>query len=204
MKKDDINIGFLASHSGSNFQAIVEACHNGCLDTIPKVLICNNKDALVISRAKKLGIPSFHLSSQTHPNPKELDAVILKTLRLHDVNIVILAGYMKMIGAKTLNAFAGRILNTHPALLPKYGGKGMYGDNVHKAVLEAGETETGITIHIVDKNYDTGPIVNQCKIPIRADDNLNSLKQRVLKREYLFFIETLQLISSGKIKLSNI
>ena len=124
-------LGFLASHGGSNMQAIIDACKTGRLEAKPCVVISNNSDSMALQRAKNEGIPNYHVSAVTHPGRLE-DEEILRTLKRHGVDTVILAGYMKMLGPATLRAYGGRILNIHPALLPKYGGKGMYGKRVHE------------------------------------------------------------------------
>lgn len=198
-----LNLGFFASHEGSNMQAIIDACKKGQLDAKPCVVISNNGDSGALQRAKKEGIPFYHLSSKTHPDFAELDKAILEALRKHNINLVILAGYMKKLGSKTLEAYKGRVLNIHPALLPKFGGQGMYGQHVHEAVLAAGEKVTGVTVHIVNEEYDSGPIVNQCQIEVYEDDTVDTLSARVLEREHTFFIETLQKISEGEIKLED-
>jgi phosphoribosylglycinamide formyltransferase-1 len=122
-------------------------------------------------------------------------------LERHGADTVILAGYMKRLGDITLKAYRGRILNIHPALLPKFGGKGMYGKRVHEAVLAAGEKVTGVTIHLIDENYDTGPIINQCRVPVLENDTADSLSQRVLTHEHRLYVETLQMIADGRIRL---
>ncbi len=182
-------------------QAIVDACKEGRLDAQPCVVISNNSDSLALERARSEGIPAYHLSSVTHPQPEALDQAILDTLRNHGVNLVILAGYMKKLGPQTLRAYRGRILNIHPALLPKFGGKGMYGRFVHEAVLAAGEKVTGVTIHLVDEEYDHGPVVAQCEVPVMENDTVETLSARVLEREHQFFAETLQEIALGTIVL---
>lgn len=195
-----LHLGFLASHGGSNMQAIIDACKRGRLDAKPCVVISNNSDSMALQRAKNEGIPRYHISSVTHPGSLE-DEEILRTLKCHGVDTVILAGYMKMLGPATLRAYRGRILNIHPALLPKYGGKGMYGKRVHEAVLAAGEKVTGVSIHIVDENYDTGPIIAQCQVPVHEGDTVDSLAERVLKHEHVLYAETLQKIADGRIAL---
>jgi phosphoribosylglycinamide formyltransferase-1 len=117
------------------------------------------------------------------------------------VDTVILAGYMKRIGPATLAVYRGRILNIHPALLPKFGGQGLYGRRVHEAVLEAGETVTGVTVHVIDEHYDTGPILNQCRVPVQEGDTADSLAERVLRHEHVLYVETLRKISEGTIVL---
>jgi len=199
MKK--LRLGFLASHGGSNMQAIIDACKDGRLDGEPAVVISNNSESTALERARRESIPHYHLSSATHPDPAELDAAILRTLEEHGVDLVILAGYMKLLGPETLTRYRGRILNIHPALLPKFGGKGLYGKKVHEAVLAAGELVTGVTIHLVDERYDAGPIVAQSEVPVLEGDTVDSLAARVLEREHQLFAETLQKIGEGKIDL---
>jgi phosphoribosylglycinamide formyltransferase-1 len=196
-----MNLGFLASGRGSNMQAVIDACKSGRLAAKPRVVISNNSGSGALARASQEGIPRYHLSGRTHPDPAQLDAAILNALLHHETELVILAGYMKKLGPRTLERYAGRIINIHPALLPKFGGLGMYGARVHQAVLGAGEKETGVTIHLVDAEYDTGPIVAQCRVPVLAGDTVESLAQRVLEQEHRFLVETIDKIVSGEITL---
>jgi phosphoribosylglycinamide formyltransferase-1 len=184
-------------------QAIVDACKTGRLDATPCVVISNNSDSLALRRAENEGIPQYHISSATHPGPME-DEEILRVLRRHGVDTVVLAGYMKILGPATLRAYRGRILNIHPALLPKFGGKGMYGKRVHEAVLAAGDKVSGVTIHVVDEHYDTGPIIAQCRVPVLDGDTANTLAERVLKHEHALYAETLQKIADGRIVLERV
>lgn len=199
MKK--LIIGFLASHNGSNMQAIIDSIKRGELDAVPAVVISNNSNAYALERAKKEGIPAYHLSSKHYPNEEELDQAILDTLIKHNVNIVCLAGYMKKVGPKVLNYFKNRVLNIHPGLLPKYGGKGMYGKFVHEAVLKAGEKQSGCTVHLVDEHYDHGRILGQKIVPVFPDDDVETLAQRVLEQEHKLYPEILQKIAKGEINL---
>jgi phosphoribosylglycinamide formyltransferase-1 len=194
-------LGFLASHNGSNMQAIIDACKNGQLDMVPTIVISNNLQSGALERAKLENIPFYHLNSTTHPDELDLDNAIKDKLIQHEVDLVILAGYMKKVGEEMLSYYENRIINIHPALLPKYGGQGMYGLRVHEAVIDNQETETGITIHLVDKHYDNGRILNQVKIPVYANETAQELQQRVLKYEHSFFVETLIKIGSEEIKL---
>jgi phosphoribosylglycinamide formyltransferase-1 len=162
-------------------------------------VISNNGDAEALLRAGRDGIPHYHRSTKTHPNPDQLDAEILRVLRQHRAEWVILAGYLRKLGPKTLAAYRGRVINIHPALLPKYGGQGMYGAHVHEAVLAAGEKETGVTIHRVDEEYDHGAIVAQCRVPVLAGDTVETLSQRVLACEHRFLVETLERIIAGDV-----
>ena len=167
-------------------------------------MISNNSNALALLRASEAGIPAFHLSSRTHPDPAELDAAICQTLRSHGhgVDIVFLAGYMRPLGPITLSRFPGRILNTHPALLPKFGGQGMYGHRAHEAVLASGDRESGVSVHIVDAEYDTGPVLAQTRVLVERSDTVEALSQRVHERELEFVVEVLGDILRGGIQLS--
>ena len=183
-------------------QAIIDAFNSGALQAIPAVIISNNSKSGALKRARKERIACYHISGKLYPDPGELDHAILNVMLDHSVNVIVLAGYMKKLGPKTLAHFEGRILNIHPALLPKYGGTGMYGMNVHEAVIAAGETESGVSIHVVDGNYDTGPVIAQAIVPVKPMDTAETLAARVLKQEHLLFPATLQKIVTGEIKLS--
>ena len=199
--ENTMNLGFFASHRGTNMQSVIDACNSGQLDAKPCVVISNNSDSEALARARRENIPAYHLSSKTIPNPERLDESILLHLRWHNVDLVVLAGYMKPLGPVTLEAYKNRIINIHPALLPKYGGLGMYGRHVHEAVITAGDTETGVTIHLVDAEYDHGQILAQCHIPVLLGDTPDSLAARVLEQEHRFLVETLQGIVTGNIRL---
>ena len=170
-----MNLGFLASHNGSNMQAIIDACCSGRLAATPAVVISNNRDSGALERARNERIPRFHLSGSTHPHPEDLDREIVDVLLEHDVNLVLLAGYMKKIGPVTLATFPGHILNIHPGLLPEYGGQGMYGRRVHEAVLAAGAATSGATVHVVDAIYDNGPALAQRKVTVEKSDTVDTL-----------------------------
>lgn len=176
---EELRLALFASHNGSNIQEIINACKKKELHAIPCIIISNNSESKVLKRAKEERIPFRHLSSKAHPDLNDLDTEILETLKKYNVNLIILAGYMKKLGPKVLKNYKSRILNIHPALLPKYGGKGMYGNYIHEAVLQAKEKETGVTIHIVDEDYDTGRIINQIKVPVFESDTVEILSKRV-------------------------
>ena len=197
-----LKLGILASHTGTNFQSILDACRKGTLAARPVVAISNNSDSMSLQRAERAGVPTFHLSGKTHPREEDLDAAILDALRDHQVELVVLVGYMKHLGPATLDHYQGRIINIHPALLPKYGGQGMYGMNVHKAVLASGDRESGPSIHLVNSEYDAGPVITQRKVPVLADDTPDSLAARVLIHEHQLLVETLIKIVDGEIDLT--
>ena len=199
-----LTLGLLASHRGSNVRAVVEACRDGRLAARPGVVISNNANSGVLEFASDSKIPSRRIGGPSFADDRARDEAILETLRQHDVDLVLLLGYMKLLGPKTTAAYRGRILNTHPALLPRFGGQGMYGARVHEAVLAAHETETGVTVHLVDEEYDHGEIVAQCRVRVEQGDTVESLSARVLEREHEFLVETLQAIASGQIVLAGL
>lgn len=195
----ELKLGFLASGGGSNVQAIIDNIKSGKLNAEACAIISNNSSAGVLERAAKEGIPYYHISSKT--NPDDASEAIINAFKSHGVNTVILAGYMKKLDPTIIEAFNGRVLNIHPALLPKYGGKGMFGINVHKAVLEAGEEQSGATIHRVTPEYDDGDILGQKFVPVLPDDIAETLAARVLEVEHQVYTETLQKIADGEIEL---
>lgn len=185
------NIAVFASHGGSDLQAIIDGCKSGKINARVCVVISNNSGSRALQRARDEGIPAIHLSEKVNPNINE---TIFKTLVQHQTDVVFLAGYMKKIPLNVLSAYRNRIFNIHPALLPKHGGKGMYGINVHRAVLAAGDTETGITIHRVTEEYDAGSILEQRKVAVHPDDTPETLSARVLEQEHIFIVEFLSKI----------
>lgn len=199
----ELRLGFLASGGGSNMQSILDACHEGRLSASARVVIGNNSKSGALTRAREAGIACYHLSSLTHADPRALDVAICDALQRHEVQVVCLAGYMKLLGVRTLTAFRGRILNIHPGLLPRHGGQGFYGKRVHEAVLAAGDAESGATVHIVDEVYDNGPVLAQARVPVQADDTPDTLGARVLIQEHQLFSKTLQKIATGEIDLED-
>ncbi len=197
-------LGFFVSHRGSNMRAIVSACQVGDLNADPALLISNNRGSAALDWAAENGLAHLHLSPKSTGSDEALDQAHLDALVDADVDLIILAGYMRKIGPKVLSAFSNRILNIHPALLPKYGGQGMYGSHVHEAVIANRETESGVTVHLVDGEYDTGPVVDQAKVPVLAEDTPEDLAARVLAQEHQFFSETLVRIVSGEINLDDL
>ena len=192
-----LKLGLLASHSGSNMQAIIDACRSGELSADPCVVVSNNSDSGALVRARTEGIAAYHLSEKTHPGI--VDREIVAVLQRHGVEVVCLAGYMKKLGVEMLAAYRERILNIHPSLLPKFGGRGMYGIRVHEAVLAAGEERSGATIHLVNGEYDQGRILAQEEVSVEAGDTPEMLQTRVLVVEHRLYAATLAQIARGEI-----
>ncbi|MBR6539982.1 MAG: phosphoribosylglycinamide formyltransferase [Bacteroidales bacterium] len=178
------NIAIFASGNGSNAESLTKYFNNGNTANV-KLIVCNNKNALVLERAKNLNIealimPKEHLCSE---NPVEL----LEILESRKIDYIILAGYLLKIPLALVNKYTHKIINIHPALLPKYGGKGMYGMNIHKAVVEAKEKETGITIHLIDEIYDNGKIIFQTTCSVEPDDTPEIVAKKISLLEQTYF-----------------
>ncbi len=160
-------IAVLASGEGTTLQALMEACN-------VVLVISNNSDSGALRRARQLDVQDLYIGKTASP-----DAETLASLEAAGADLVVLAGYMQKVGPLTLKAYRGRVINTHPSLLPKHGGKGMYGRRVHQAVLDSGDTETGVTIHHVTDEYDTGDIIDQIVIPVIPGDTVLSIEERL-------------------------
>jgi phosphoribosylglycinamide formyltransferase-1 len=172
-------IAIFASGNGSNAQRIAEYFRNGDILEI-SAIYCNNPKAFVLERAEKLGIPSVLFNRTTFFETED----VLTDLENRKTDWIVLAGFLWLIPGYLLESFPNRIINIHPALLPKYGGKGMYGAKVHEAVIASGEKESGISIHYVNANYDEGQIIFQAKFTLSKDESVSSLAEKVHFLEY--------------------
>lgn len=186
------NIAFFASGAGSTMEAFLEEWKAETLPIVPKILITNNSNCGAVEFAKRFGLNVFHISSKTHPNEEEFEKELRLKLQNHDVDLLLLVGYMKKLPAAIITQYPHRIFNTHPALLPKYGGKGMFGLNVHTAVIENNETESGATIHYVTEEYDEGQIIAQSVVSVEPNDTPESLQEKVKKSEQKLYIDTIR------------
>jgi len=194
-----MRLAFFASHNGSAAHAITKACDKEELNADPVFLISNNADSGALKWAVEDKVKAYCLNEKNMGGADKLDEEIANLINDHKIDLGICSGYMRLIGPQTISACP--ILNVHPALLPKYGGKGMYGKFVHRAVKENGDTQTGITIHLVDSEYDQGPVVAQKTLPVKPEDSAEDIENRVKAAEPDFYIETLRKIISGEIKL---
>ncbi len=196
-----LKIGFLASHGGSSMKAILEAIAGGGLRASAAVVISNNADAPALAHAGALGIPAYHLSETRLGGAAAADRAIADTLAARGADLIVLSGYLRKLGPVTLERYRGRILNIHPGKLPKYGGRGMYGRRVHAAVIAAGERTSGITIHLVDEEYDHGPVLAEREVAVEPGDTADSLAARIQAQEPGFFVDTLRRIAEGTLRL---
>jgi phosphoribosylglycinamide formyltransferase-1 len=201
MKK--LNLVVLASGGGTNLQAIINNIEAGKLNAQIKAVISNNSKAGALERARNHNIPAIHLNHKQFATPEEFDEKLLSILKENETDFLVLAGYMKMLSPTVVRTYKNRILNIHPALLPSFGGSGMYGIHVHEAVIKAGVKVTGVTVHVVDEIYDHGAIVMQKTVPVLDDDTPESLAERVLKVEHQTYSEALQLFAEGKVEIKD-
>jgi phosphoribosylglycinamide formyltransferase 1 len=192
-------IAVLASGGGSNLGAILD--HLAALGEARHgdvVLVASNRpDAGALARAERAGIPAVVVRSPHAPEGAELDTA----LAAHDVDLVALAGYMRLVPPEVTTAYRGRMLNVHPALLPKFGGPGMYGSRVHRAVLRAGATLSGPSAHFVDEVYDHGALIAQWPVPVLPHDDEHSLATRVLRAEHLLYPRVVDAVAAGEVRL---
>lgn len=195
------NLGFLASGNGSNIQAIIDAYKQGLICSTPKVIISNNSKSFALQRGQQEGLVTHHISSKHYPFDNDLDNALIEKFEKQEVNLIILAGYMKKVGTTLLEHYKDRVLNIHPALLPKYGGEGMYGSNVHQAVFDNKEKESGATVHLINQEYDKGRILNQDSVSISSEDTPEIIAQKVLKIEHKLYYSTIRAIEVGQILL---
>lgn len=190
-------IAVLVSGNGSNFQAIVDAIEAGLISTGEIVCLISNKaDAFALERAKKHAIKSLVLDHKAYPNRQAYDAALVATLQEHQVDLVVLAGFMRLLSPVMIDAFPNRIMNIHPALLPAFPGI-----DAQKQAFEYGVRYTGCTVHFVDSGTDTGPIILQAVVPVLADDTLENLTQRIHGEEHRTYVEAVRLYCEGRLQV---
>lgn len=198
----DLHLAVFASGRGSNFQAIVAAIRSGKLAARVALLLTDQPAAGARQIARDEGIPECVLAPSSFTSPQDYEHALLQALSQHGCNFIVLAGYLRKIPAAVVRAFAGRMINIHPALLPSFGGKGMYGSRVHAAVLAYGCKVSGATVHLVDEEYDSGgPVVQRC-VPVHDDDTAATLAGRVLAVEHQILPEALQLFAEDRVVIS--
>lgn len=193
MSKKTTRIAVLLSGGGSNLEAILQAQEAGQLGGAQVVLVLSSKpDASGLTRAANHKVPTAVVDPKAFGGDDFFQAAVLEALVKARIDVVCLAGYLRKVGPEIIRRFRGRILNIHPALLPKFGGTGMFGHFVHEAVLAAGEKESGCTVHVVDDDFDHGPVLAQVKVPVMPGDSPESLAARILEQEHRLYPEVLK------------
>ena len=193
-------VAIFASGEGSGFEAMVNASRQGQLAADICGLLVNRAQAKALARAQRLSVPAAVLSPLDFSDRDLWDQAVLAQLKEWRTDWVALAGFLTLVGPAVLTAFAGRVVNSHPALLPKFGGAGMYGAKVHQAVLTAGEKVTGVTIHLVDGEYDRGRILHQAQVGVEGNDTAASLATRVKNLEHRIYPIVLNDLVTGRLK----
>lgn len=194
-----VKLAVLASGTGSLFESIAVACKTGILPAEIVCLVSDRSDVPVLEKANKYNVPVQVFKQKEYPSLEKWDKNLCDYLQQKESDWIVLAGFLKKIEQTTLETFKNRIINTHPALLPKYGGKGMYGRHVHQAVIKAGDKKTGISVHLVSDQYDRGPILAQTSVPVSPDDTAESLENKVKTFEKIFYVSVLQKLIRGEI-----
>ena len=198
---ESIHLAVFASGRGSNLESIIKNIDNGRLDAKVVIVISNNSKSGALELARDNDIAAHHISQLQFATEELYVSHILKVLKQYDTQLVILAGYMKKVPVKVIQTYKNRILNIHPALLPSFGGKGLYGKFVHEAVLEYGCKVSGATVHIVDEEYDTGPPVYQQCVRILNNDTPETLAARILNVEHEIYPKAIQLFAENRVKV---
>jgi phosphoribosylglycinamide formyltransferase-1 len=195
-----ISLGFLASNNGTSLRAVVAAIEAGDLAADARLVVSNRKNAPALAFARDHGLAARHIP--TLDDPDGADKALAEALAGAGVELVLLSGYLRKLGPRTLAAYRNHILNVHPALLPKFGGEGMYGRKVHEAVIASGDQLTGASVHLVDDQYDHGAVLASVALPIGPADTAETIERQVMAAEPLLFVETLQRIVAGTLRLS--
>lgn len=197
MADPKVKLAVFISGGGSNLQSLIDASAKGDLSADIVLVVSSSSKAFGLERARKAGIDTFVYLPKRYESVVAAQAALLAELLKHRVDYIALAGYLKLIPGEIIRAFPGRMTNIHPGLLPKYGGKGMYGHYVHEAVLASGDKESGPTVHLVDEIYDHGRILAQRKVPVMPDDTPETLAARVLEQEHLLYPVVLEKLIRG-------
>ena len=200
-----MKIAVFVSGGGTNLQAIIDNIKSGYLDGVSiSLVVASNSEAYALTRAADNNIPSKVLSVKAFPSREEWDEAVLSAVTKSGAELIVLAGYLSLLGEKTVKAYSNRIINIHPALIPSFCGAGMYGIKPHKAVLARGVKVSGATVHFVNENYDEGPIILQKAVDVLPDDTPETLQKRIMKEcEQVILPKAIRIIADGKITIEN-
>lgn len=194
-------IGILVSGGGTNLQAIIDGTESGLINGQVAVVISNRKEAYGLKRAEKHKIPALYIGKGNYPDTALADQALLETLKSYEIDIIVLAGYLKILPPAIIEDYRNRIINVHPSLIPAYSGDGFYGMKVHEAVIEAGEKYSGATVHFVDEGTDTGSVILQEKVDVTPEDTAETLAKKVLAIEHKILVETTAKLCLGKVEV---
>ena len=193
-----LNLAVFISGGGSNLQAVIDACAGDNFPARIQIVISNTADAYGLERAKAEGIPAVVIDHKDYKGRAEFENALQVALSKHEIDLICLAGFMRILTPNFIEKWPNKIINTHPSLLPKYGGKGMFGTHPHEAVLEAGDDVSGCTIHYVTAGVDEGEIIIQKSVDVLPDDSVESLAARVLAQEHIAYVEAVRKIAETR------
>ena len=196
-----VKIGVLISGGGTNLQAIIDNIQNKNINGEIKLIISNKEEAYGLRRGEKAGIETLYIDRKTFSTEEEYNLELIKRFKERNIEFIILAGYLRVLSKRFIKEFKDRIINIHPSLIPSFCGKGYYGEKVHQCVLDSGVKITGATVHFVDEGTDTGPIILQDIVKVENNENLETLKEKVLKLEHRLLVEAIKLYCEGRIKI---
>lgn len=191
-----LRIGVLASGRGTNLEAILQACERGEIPGRVAVVLSDRKGALALERARRRGIPAFHIPPRSFATREEYDLRLAEVLQEHRVDLVVLAGYLRYLTPPFVEAFRHRAINIHPSLLPSFPGL-----EAQRQALEYGVKISGCTVHFIDEKLDHGPIILQAAVPVREDDDVASLSERILREEHRILVEAVRLFAQGRLRV---
>lgn len=196
-------IAVLASGGGTNFQSVIDGCKSGDIEGKVVLLIYNRKEAFAKQRAENEGIPSVYINRISEGSVEAMQKRVYDELIKYQTDIIVLAGYLEKLSLDVVEKWDNKIINTHPSLIPMFCGKGYFGQNVHRAIIENGVKISGCTIHLVDANYDTGPIIMQQAVEVQQDDTPESLAKRILPHEHKCLVKSVSLLCQDRISVQN-
>lgn len=196
-----LRLGVLVSGGGSNLQSIIDHCNSGYLPAEVVIVISSKEEVYALERAKRHNIPSFVVNPKTFPTKTAYEDEMIRLLNSFKVDLIVLAGFLRVLSPHFVNTFQGKIMNIHPSLIPAFCGEGYYGEKVHKAVLDYGVKITGVTVHFVDEGADTGPIILQRAVPVLDNDTPETLAERVLQEEHKIYPEAIKLYALGRLQV---
>jgi phosphoribosylglycinamide formyltransferase-1 len=200
---ETLRVAFFVSGNGSTFEHLAEKMISEFIPAVPALVVSSSPKAYALLRAERLGIPSSVIARKNFASPAEHAQALLQALHEHHCNFIALAGYLEWIPPEVVREFRHRMLNIHPALLPAFGGKGMYGMNVHKAVIEYGARLSGATVHFVDEEYDHGPILAQQAVLVSPNDTPEMLAERVHEIELHLYANAIRLVAQSRVRVQN-
>jgi phosphoribosylglycinamide formyltransferase-1 len=196
-----VRIGVLVSGGGTNLQSIIDSIQSGYLPASIEVVLSNKEDAYSLQRAEKHNISNFVVLPRGFASERQYNEELVKILKKHNVDLVVLAGFIRILSTHFVKVFPNKIMNIHPSLIPAFCGKGFYGKKVHEQVINYGVKVTGVTVHFVDEGTDTGPIILQKAVPVEDDDTPETLASKVLREEHKIYPEAIKLFAEDRLMI---